>query len=108
MARGLRADVLRAYREVLRATRKSFAEDTQMLTASAVEVRSKFEENRNVASEVDIKRLLDDAREASHFISTMIVQARQNDRGGYEVKPGKEHAGETLELLSEEILKRSA
>lgn len=99
--------MLRAYREVLKATRKSFAGDTQMLKASAMEVRSKFEENRSVNSDSDIQKLIEDAREASNFISTMIVQARLNDRGGYEVKLNKEHAGATLEIPSEEILKKS-
>lgn len=99
--------MLRAYREVLKATRKSFAGDTQMLKASAMEVRSKFEENRSVTSDSDIQKLIEDAREASNFISTMIVQARLNDRGGYEVKLNKEHAGATLEIPSEEILKKS-
>ncbi|GAB2290478.1 hypothetical protein Dimus_024755 [Dionaea muscipula] len=102
-----RAEVLRAYREVLRATRKSFAGDTQMLKASVIEARSKFEENRHVDSESDIQRLLGDAREASQFISTMIVQARLNDRGGYEIRPGIEHAGATLEMPTEEMLKKS-
>lgn len=78
-----RAEVLRAYREVMRATRKSFAGDSQMLRASAMEVRTKFDENRNVSSDSEIDRLLEDAKEASSFISTMIVQARLNERGGY-------------------------
>ncbi|GAB2290484.1 hypothetical protein Dimus_024761 [Dionaea muscipula] len=103
-----RAEVLRAYREVLRATRKSFTGDTQMLKASVIEARSKFEENRHVDSESDIQRLLGDAREASQFISTMIVQARLNDRGGYEIRPRIEHAGATLEMPTEEMLKKSA
>ncbi|XP_048504531.1 mitochondrial zinc maintenance protein 1, mitochondrial isoform X2 [Beta vulgaris subsp. vulgaris] len=79
----LRAEVLQAYREVLKATRKSFAGDTQMLKASAKEVRTKFEDNRKVTDELDIQKLINDAREASHFVSTMIVQAKLNDRGGY-------------------------
>lgn len=83
MASGRAAEALRAYRAVLRATRKSFAGDTVMLKGSAEEVRKKFEENRHVTSEEEIQRLLEEAREASHFISTMIVQARLNDRGGY-------------------------
>ncbi|KAL9261639.1 Mitochondrial zinc maintenance protein 1, mitochondrial-like protein [Drosera capensis] len=148
-----RSEILRAYREVLRATRKSFAGDTKMLKASAIEARTKFEENRHVESESEIGRLLEDAREAARFIENMIVQARLNDRGGYgnaidltswgdgslshelcsakcfgesgnscdpelrvkaevlpniEVKPGIEHAGATLEIPTEEILKRSA
>lgn len=106
MGRGS-GEVLSAYRSLLRATRKSFAGDTLMLTQSAAEVRRKFDENRNVTSETEINRLLDEAREASHFISTMIVQAKLNSRGGYEVKPSKEHAGATLEVPSEEILPKS-
>lgn len=31
----------------------------------------------------DIPRLLEEAREATQFISTMIVQAKLNERGGY-------------------------
>ncbi|WZY87447.1 hypothetical protein YC2023_044182 [Brassica napus] len=76
-------EALIAYRALLRATRKSFAGDTEMLKASASEIRKKFEENRHVASDSDIPRLLEEAREATEFISTMIVQAKLNERGGY-------------------------
>lgn len=76
-------EALIAYRALLRATRKSFAGDTEMLKASASEIRKKFEENRQVASGSDIPRLLEEAREATQFISTMIVQAKLNERGGY-------------------------
>ncbi|KAG8389491.1 hypothetical protein BUALT_Bualt02G0234900 [Buddleja alternifolia] len=102
------SEALRAYRAVLRATRQTFSGDALMLRESAAEVRKKFEESRHVTSPSDINRLLEEAREASQFISTMIVQAKLNDRGGYEVKPSKEHAGATLEIPSEEILKKSA
>ncbi|KAK7846776.1 mitochondrial zinc maintenance protein 1, mitochondrial [Quercus suber] len=101
----VRAEALNAYRALLRATRKTFAGDSLMLTESASEVRKKFEDNRHVTSEPEIRKLLDDAREASHFITTMIVQAKLNSSGGYVVKPDKEHAGATLEVPSEEILK---
>ncbi|XVF32777.1 hypothetical protein REPUB_Repub17cG0111800 [Reevesia pubescens] len=104
----VRGEALSAYRALLRATRKSFGGDTLMLNASAVEVRQKFDANRHVTSEPEIHRLLEEAREASHFISTMIVQAKLNDRGGYEVKPSQDHAGATLEIPSEEIIKKSA
>ncbi|KAK3020841.1 hypothetical protein RJ639_045523 [Escallonia herrerae] len=96
-------EALRAYRSLLRATRHTFAGDELMLTQSAAEVRKKFEENRHVTSDVEIQRHLEEAREASHFISNMIVQAKLNERGGYEVKPGKEHIGATLEIPSEEL-----
>ncbi|KAL5791830.1 hypothetical protein ACOSP7_000424 [Xanthoceras sorbifolium] len=103
----VRGEALGAYRALIRATRKSFAGDTLMLRESAKEIRNKFEENRHLTSQAEIQRHLDEAREASIFMSTMIVQAKLNDRGGYEVKPGKEHAGATLEIPSEEILKKS-
>lgn len=76
-------EALSAYRTLLRATRKSFAGDTVMLKASAVEIRKHFEDNRNVTSQSEIQGLLESAREASHFISNMIVQAKLNSRGGY-------------------------
>lgn len=82
-ARGSAVEALTAYRSLLRATRKSFAGDTVMLQGSAAEVRKKFEENRHVTSEPEIRKLLDEAREASDFISNMIVQAKLNSRGGY-------------------------
>lgn len=97
-----------AYRSLIRATRKSFAGDKVMLKESAKEIRKRFEESRHVTSPTEIQRLLDEAREASHFISTMIVQAKLNERGGYEVKPTQEHAGATLDIPSEEILRKSA
>jgi len=81
MVRG--GEALSAYRALLRATRKSFTGDSLMLKASASEVRKKFEENRDVSSETEIQKLVEEAREASHFIATMIVQAKLNDRGGY-------------------------
>ncbi|KAJ1402355.1 Complex 1 LYR protein [Sesbania bispinosa] len=105
MARG---EVLSAYRALLKATRKTFAGDSLMLRESAVEVRKKFEENKNVTSDAEIKKLLEEAGEASHFITNMLVQAQLNsDAGSYVVKPGKEHAGATLEIPSEEIIRKS-
>ncbi|XP_020225201.1 mitochondrial zinc maintenance protein 1, mitochondrial [Cajanus cajan] len=105
MARG---KVLSAYRALLKATRKTFSGDTMMLKESAVEVRKKFEENKNVSSDAEIQKLLLEAEEASHFITNMIVQAQLNsDAGSYVVKPGKEHAGATLELPTEETIRKS-
>ncbi|KAI3516845.1 hypothetical protein L1887_15929 [Cichorium endivia] len=84
-ARGLAGEASTTYRGLLRATRKSFAGDTVMLEGSAAEVRKKFEENRHVTSEPEIQKLLDEAREASDFISNMIVQAKLNSHGGYDI-----------------------
>ncbi|RDX61160.1 Mzm1, partial [Mucuna pruriens] len=104
MARG---EVLSAYRALLKATRKTFSGDTLMLKESAAEVRKKFMENRNVSSEAEIQKLVEEAGEASHFITNMIVQAQLNpEAGSYVVKPGKEHAGATLELPTEETIRK--
>ncbi|XP_047159448.1 mitochondrial zinc maintenance protein 1, mitochondrial [Vigna umbellata] len=103
-----RREVLSAYRALLKATRKTFSGDTVMLKQSALEVRKNFEENRNVSSEAEIQKLLEEAAEASDFITNTIVQAQLNtDAGSYVVKPGKQHAGATLELPSEEIIRKS-
>nr|GLL46892.1 mitochondrial zinc maintenance protein 1, mitochondrial [Ipomoea trifida]GMD88541.1 mitochondrial zinc maintenance protein 1, mitochondrial [Ipomoea batatas]GMD93612.1 mitochondrial zinc maintenance protein 1, mitochondrial [Ipomoea batatas] len=67
-----------------------------MLRESAAEVRKKFEENWHVNSEEEIQRLLEDAREASSFISTIIVQAQRPDRGGFAVKPENVSSANTL------------
>uniref|UniRef100_A0A7N0TKW6 Uncharacterized protein n=1 Tax=Kalanchoe fedtschenkoi TaxID=63787 RepID=A0A7N0TKW6_KALFE len=37
----------------------------------------------------------------------MIVQAKLTPSGAYEVKPDKVHAGATLEVPSEELLRKS-
>lgn len=79
-----RGQVLSAYRALLKATRKTFSGDTMMLKESALEVRNKFEENKSVSSQAEIQKLLQEAEEASHFITTMIVQAQLNpDSGTY-------------------------
>ena len=77
-----RGEVLRAYRSLLKATRKTFGGDTLMLKESAVEVRKKFDENKNVTSDAQIQKLLEEAAEASHFITNMIVQAQLNSQAG--------------------------
>lgn len=87
MASGRAVEALRAYRSVLKATHKAFAGDTFMLQQSAAEVRKKFEENRHVSSEADIQRLLEDATEASSFISTMIIQAKATPSGAFGINP---------------------
>jgi complex III assembly factor LYRM7 len=102
------AEVVMVYRELLKATRKTFAGDVEMLKGSAAEIRDKFRENSGVTSEAEIQKHIAQAREASHFITSSIVQGKLNDRGSYEVKPSKEHAGLTLEIPSEEILNKSA
>ncbi|KAG9443804.1 hypothetical protein H6P81_015144 [Aristolochia fimbriata] len=47
--------------------------------------------SRNVSSDSEIRKLLEEAKEASHFITNMIVQAKLNPTGGYEVKLVLDH-----------------
>ncbi|RZC80751.1 hypothetical protein C5167_043305 [Papaver somniferum] len=101
------AEVLNAYRLVLRSTRKSFKGDTLMLNESAAEVRKRFEENRHVNSDAEIKRLVEEAEEAAGFISTMIVQAKLTPQGGYAVKATNDHKDLTLEVPSEALLPKT-
>uniref|UniRef100_A0ACD5U2H2 Uncharacterized protein n=1 Tax=Avena sativa TaxID=4498 RepID=A0ACD5U2H2_AVESA len=96
---------LAAYRAVLRAARRTFSGDQLMLTESAVEIRRRFEEHRGLApGSEDAVRALSDANEAAHFITNMIVQAKRAPSGSFVVKPEKAHAGQTLEIPSEETL----
>ncbi|KAJ1696476.1 hypothetical protein LUZ63_004988 [Rhynchospora breviuscula] len=100
-------EAMAAYRALLRATRRTFAGDTLMLTESKKEIRRRFEENRGVTAEAELRELLDQAKEASHFIQHMILQAKRSPSGSFVVKPEKEHTGATLEVPSEEILSKS-
>ncbi|KAH9314036.1 hypothetical protein KI387_022663, partial [Taxus chinensis] len=79
----MREEVIAVYRALMRARKKSFAGDDIMLTQSAKEIRSKFEENRSVSSATDIQKLVKDAKEAADFLLNMVVQARLTERGTY-------------------------
>ncbi|GLJ13689.1 hypothetical protein SUGI_0218260 [Cryptomeria japonica] len=103
----MREQVISAYRALLRARKTSFSGDDIMLTQSAKEIRSKFEENRSVSSLTDIQKLVQEAREAADFLLNMVVQARLTERGTYELKLDKAHEGATLELPSEEKLSKA-
>ncbi|KAJ3676143.1 hypothetical protein LUZ60_003555 [Juncus effusus] len=100
-------EAMAAYRALLRATRRTFAGDKLMLDESKAEIRRRFEANRRITTEAEVRRLVEEAKEASSFIENMIVQAKRTDTGSYVVKPSKEHSGATLEVPSEEILKKS-
>ncbi|KAJ4756521.1 Complex 1 family protein [Rhynchospora pubera] len=100
-------EAMAAYRALLRATRRTFAGDTLMLAESKKEIRRHFEEKRGVTAEAELRELLDQAKEASHFIQHMILQAKRSPSGSFVVKPEKEHTGATLEVPSEEILSKS-
>jgi complex III assembly factor LYRM7 len=77
------SEAMAAYRTLLRATRRTFAGDQLMLSESRKEIRRRFEENRQVASEGEVRQLVDQAKEASHFIQHMIVQAKRTPSGSF-------------------------
>jgi complex III assembly factor LYRM7 len=60
-----------------------FAGGKLMLLVSKNEVRRQFEENCQVTAEVELRQLLDQAKEASHFIQHMIVQAKRFPSGSF-------------------------
>lgn len=80
-------EVLTAYRSLLRAAKKAFTGDKQMVQGASAEIRKKFEENRGVKSEDEIKKLLGMAEEGSQFLATMVVQAELNESGNYGTIP---------------------
>uniref|UniRef100_A0A7N0U3K1 Uncharacterized protein n=1 Tax=Kalanchoe fedtschenkoi TaxID=63787 RepID=A0A7N0U3K1_KALFE len=97
-----------------------------MLRESAVEVRKMFEENRNVASDVRVyplnpfnNLLIEAGRSFLNLLlvkltgnSYLDIKIKRNHRCrchqlNEEVKPDRVHAGATLEVPSEELLRKS-
>ncbi|KAL3699927.1 hypothetical protein R1sor_017949 [Riccia sorocarpa] len=93
-------EVRSVFRALLRVRRQAFAGDEHALAASAVQIRQEFEANRHVNDEKTVSELIAQAREAVDFIGLNVVQAKLNDRGNYEMKLAKEHAGETVEEIA--------
>ncbi|KAL2651895.1 hypothetical protein R1flu_020023 [Riccia fluitans] len=93
-------EVRSVFRALLRVRRQAFAGDEPALAASAVQIRQEFEANRHVTDEKTLSELLAQGREAVDFISLNVVQAKLNDRGNYEMKLAKEHAGQTAEEVA--------
>ncbi|KAG6547022.1 hypothetical protein Mapa_011639 [Marchantia paleacea] len=90
-------DAISVFRALLRVRREAFAGDKQALKLSAAQIRQEFEANRHVTDEAMLSELLAQGREAVDFIALNVVQAKLNDRGNYEMKLEKEHAGATAE-----------
>lgn len=95
-------DAVTLFRELLRARRKCFAGDARMLKLSRTQIRDSFDQNRHVSDPSLLDQLFVEGQEAIHVFTNDIVQAKLNERGNYELKPGMEHAGSTLEVPSPE------
>ncbi|XP_024384033.1 mitochondrial zinc maintenance protein 1, mitochondrial [Physcomitrium patens] len=92
-----RGEVLALFRSLLRTRKQCFAGDSEMLAASAKQIRDEFEGHRNVGAGEELDKLVTKAREAVEFMKVNIVQAKLNERGNYEVKLKSEHQGASLE-----------
>eukprot|EP00250_Pteridium_aquilinum_P004154 c14386_g1_i1 orf=108-422(+) len=93
-------DPLVLFRGLLRARRRCFAGDTRMLKESRSQIRSSFDENRGVSDPARLDQLFLEGQEAIHVFTNLIVQGKLNERGNFEIKPGMEHMGGTLEVPS--------
>ncbi|OQD73645.1 hypothetical protein PENDEC_c014G00466 [Penicillium decumbens] len=82
---------LSAYRQILRATRIAFANDTRVLLAARAEARQKFDENRRAA--VDTGMQINQALEVASILRHNIVQGSREE--------GKEDAKWELNIHGE-------
>ncbi|KAJ0049050.1 hypothetical protein Pint_16428 [Pistacia integerrima] len=87
----VRGEVMRAYRDLIRPIRYSFAGNTMMLRESVEEIRKRFIKNRHVNSNNEIQKLLECAHLFSLLIRSLIAKAELNQRGGleFEIEGGK-------------------
>ncbi|KAG0560255.1 hypothetical protein KC19_10G165800 [Ceratodon purpureus] len=97
MAGARSAEALSIFRALLRTRKQCFAGDPEMLVAAAKQIRDDFDEHRNVGPGEELDKLMTKAREAIKFMKANIIQAKQNDRGNYEVKLKPEHQGASIE-----------
>jgi len=74
------------FRQLLRARQRLFSGDKKALDASAIEIRSHFDANRNVTDEEEIKKRIRDGREAQMFLTTNVLQGKMNERGNFETQ----------------------
>ena len=74
------------FRRLLRARQQLFSGDKKALDASAIEIRSHFDANRNVTDEEEIKKRIRDGREAQMFLTTNVLQGKMNERGNFDTQ----------------------
>lgn len=79
--------VRHAYRLLLRAQKKAFANDLEMQASAKRTIRQEFDKNKKNIREMDVIAKLMAAEETAKFLNDNIVQAPLNDRGNYVLKP---------------------
>lgn len=75
-------------RHVLRASRKAFAGDGEMLGVARANIRERFDANAGVTGADEIRRLHEEGFEAARFLRENVVQNTLNERGNYEAGEG--------------------
>ena len=84
LARGHEAK--RLLRRLLRARLALFHGDEKALQASAIEIRSHFDQNKDITDAEEIRKRIKDGREAEMFLTTNVLQGKMNERGNFETK----------------------
>lgn len=76
----------RLLRRLLRARLALFHGDEKALQASALEIRSHFDQHKDIANEEEIRKRIKEGKEAEMFLTTNVLQGKMNERGNFETK----------------------
>ena len=76
----------RLLRRLLRARLALFHGDEKALQASAIEIRSHFDQHKDIANEEEIRKRIKEGKEAEMFLTTNVLQGKMNERGNFETK----------------------
>jgi complex III assembly factor LYRM7 len=84
-----RHPVAASFRALLRAVAETFRGDAQALRTCRAEARKQFRAHASERDGARIARLVEDARDAAHFLRESVVQAQLNAQGNYamQLKP---------------------
>mmetsp|Transcript_1712 Transcript_1712/g.5172 ORF Transcript_1712/g.5172 Transcript_1712/m.5172 type:complete len:99 (-) Transcript_1712:133-429(-) len=80
---------LSAYRALLRAQRKTFSGDAEMMKAASARLKGEFIKHKDETDKAKISFLVEEARKAEDFLLKNVVQARLNAKGRYVVDGAK-------------------
>lgn len=76
----------RLLRRLLRARLALFHGDEKALQASAIEIRSHFDQHKDITDAEDIRKRIKEGKEAEMFLTTNVLQGKMNERGNFETK----------------------
>jgi len=81
----LRFRVLSAYKELHRARKIVFKNDTVALEAGKYKIREEFRKNSSVTDRNEIQKLVKIAEDTADILKKTVVQAVLNERGHYKL-----------------------